>query len=95
MTKSLLKIAFLSVNLLILIFHQFSIIVLLFPQTLIGETSCSFEGFLKVNNDIYTKKYGREALVNSTISSWNDIQKYFSSNKMLRDVPSLKLPSLY
>ena len=36
-TKSLLKIAFLSVNLLVLIFHQFSIIGLPFPQTLIGQ----------------------------------------------------------
>ena len=34
---SLLKIAFLSVDLLILIFHQFSIIGLPFPQTLIGK----------------------------------------------------------
>ena len=36
-TKSLLKIAFLLVNLLVLIFHQFSIIGLPFPQTLIGQ----------------------------------------------------------
>ena len=41
-----------------------------------------------------TKKYGTEALINSTISSWNDIQKYFSSNKMLRDAPTFKLKSL-
>ena len=46
------------------------------------EASCSLKGFLKVNN-VNTKKYGREALVNSAISSWNDIQNYFSSNKML------------
>ena len=46
------------------------------------KTSCSLKGFLKVNN-VNTKKYGREALVNSAISSWNDIQNYFSSNKML------------
>ena len=38
------------------------------------ETSCSLKGFFKVN--INTKKCGREALVNSAISSWNDIQKY-------------------
>ena len=36
MAKSLLKIAFLSVNLLILIFHQFLIVLLPFPQTVIG-----------------------------------------------------------
>ena len=36
--------------------------------------------FLKVNV-ANTKKCGREALINSTISSWNDIQKYFSSKK--------------
>ena len=36
MAKSLFKIAFLSVNLLILIFHQFLIILLPFPQTVIG-----------------------------------------------------------
>ena len=57
------------------------------------ETSCSSKGFLKVNI-ANTKKYGREALINSTMSSWNDIQKYFSSNKRLRDVPTFKLKSL-
>ena len=57
------------------------------------ETSCSLKGFLKVNN-ANTKKYGREAFINSAISSWNDIQNYFSSNKMLRDVPTFKLKSL-
>ena len=67
---------FLSVNLLILIFHQFYL-----------------KGFLKVTS-VNTKKNGREALINSALSSWNDIQKYFSSNKMLRDVPTFKLKSL-
>ena len=57
------------------------------------KTSCSLKGLLKVNI-AYTKKYGREALINSAISSWNDIQKYFSSNKILRDVPTFKLKSL-
>ena len=33
------------------------------------------------------------ALVNSAISSWNDIQKCFSSNKMLCDVHTFKLKS--
>ena len=57
------------------------------------ETSCSLKGFSKVRN-VNINKYGREALINSAISSWNDIQKYFSSNKMLRDVPTFKLKSL-
>ena len=72
MTKSLLIIAFLSVYILILIFHQFSIIGLLFPQTLVGRRHYSLKGFLNVNI-ANTKKHGREALINSAISSWNDI----------------------
>ena len=32
------------------------------------KTSCSFKGFLKIKN-INNKKYGREALINSAISS--------------------------
>ena len=93
MIKSLLKIAFLSVNLLILIFHQFSIIGLPFPHSHRYKTSCSLKGFLKVYI-ANTNKYGRGALINSAISSWNDIQKYFSPNKMLCDVPTFKLKSL-
>ena len=47
----------------ILIFHQFLIIGLPFPQALIRhKTSCSSKGFLKVNI-ANTKKYGREALI--------------------------------
>ena len=57
------------------------------------KTSCSLKGFLKVNI-ANTKKYGRGALINSAISSWNDIQKYFSSNKILHDAPTFKLKSL-
>ena len=57
------------------------------------ETSCSLKGFLKVNIT-NTKKCGRETLINSAISSWNDIQKYFPSNKILRDVRTFKLKSL-
>ena len=71
MTKSLLKIAFLSRNLLILIFHQFSIFGLPFPQTLIGSRK-DLKVFLKFNI-ANTKHYGREALIISAISSWNDI----------------------
>ena len=36
------------------------------------ETSCSLKGFLKINI-ANTNKYGTEALINSAISSWNDI----------------------
>ena len=57
------------------------------------ETSCSFKGFLKINNES-TKKLGREALINNAISSWNEIIKYISSNKMLGDVPTFKLKPL-
>ena len=57
------------------------------------KTSCSLKGFLKVNI-ANTKKYSREALINSAISSWNDIQKYFSSNKILCNVPTFKLKYL-
>ena len=53
MTKSLLEIALLSAYLLVLIFHQFPIIGLSFPQTLIEI----LKRFLKVNN-ANTKKYG-------------------------------------
>ena len=41
-----------------------------------------------------TKKNRKEALINSPILSRNDIQKYFSSNEMLLDVPTFKLKSL-
>ena len=57
------------------------------------ETFCSFKGFLKINNES-TKKLGREALINNAISSWNEIIKYISSNKMLGDVPTFKLKPL-
>ena len=57
------------------------------------ETSCSLKGFLKVNS-ANAKKYVREALINGAISSWNGIQKCFSSNKMRRDVVTFKLKSL-
>ena len=36
------------------------------------KTYCSFKGFSK-GNIVNTKKYGREALISSAISSWNDI----------------------
>ena len=38
------------------------------------ETSSSSKGLLKVKN-VKTKKYGRKAMINNAISSWNNIQK--------------------
>ena len=52
------------------------------------ETSCSLKGFSKLNI-ANSKIYGTEALINSAKSSCNDIQKYFSSNKMLCDAPTI------
>ena len=43
------------------------------------ETSSSSKGFLKVKT-VNTKKYGREAITNNAVSSWNNIQKIFSSH---------------
>ena len=57
------------------------------------ETSCCLKKFLKFNIKS-TKKYGRKALIDSVISSWNDIQKYFSSSKMLLHVSTFKFKSL-
>ena len=61
MTKSLLKIAFLSVNLLILIVNQYSIIGLPFPQALIVMKLLVLPDliFLKVNV-ANTKKNGNQ-----------------------------------
>ena len=69
----LLKITFLSGNLLILIFHQFSIISLPFSQTLI-----CMRGFLIKSQYSKYQEIWWKALI-SAISSWNDIQKYLSS----------------
>ena len=38
------------------------------------ETSSSSKGLLKIKT-VNTKKYGREAMINNAISSWNNIQK--------------------
>ena len=54
------------------------------------ETSCSSKGFFVAN----TKRYGREALISSAMSSCNDVQEYFSSNEMPCDVSTFKLQSL-
>ena len=43
------------------------------------ETSRSSRGLLKVKT-VNTKKYGREAMTNNAVSSWNNIQKIFSSH---------------
>ena len=48
------------------------------------ETSSSSKGLLKVKT-VNTKKYGREAMTNNAVSSWNNIQKSFSSH-----VPTLR-----
>ena len=39
-------------------------------------------------------KYDRETPISNAISSWNDIEKFFSFNKMLHGVPPFKLKSL-
>ena len=62
------------------------------------ETSSSSKGLLKVKiqskyKEINTKKYSREAMTNNAVSSWNNIQKTFSSC-VLRDLSYSKLKSL-
>ena len=44
------------------------------------ETSGSSKGEIKVLT-VNTKKYGREAIINNAISSWNGIQKNISCTK--------------
>ena len=56
------------------------------------ETSSSSKGFLKTKT-VNTKKYGREAMTNNAVSSWNNIQKIISSH-VLRDLSYSKLKSL-
>ena len=56
------------------------------------ETSSSSKGLLKVKT-VNTKKYGREAMINNAISSWNNIQKIISSH-VLCDLSYSKLKSL-
>ena len=56
------------------------------------ETSSSSKGLLKVKT-VNTKKYGREAMTNNAVSSWNNIQKIISSH-VLRDLSYSKLKSL-
>ena len=56
------------------------------------ETSSSSKGLLKVKT-VNTKKYGREAMTNNAVSSWNNIQKIFPSH-VLRDLSYSKLKSL-
>ena len=56
------------------------------------ETSSSSKGLLKVKA-VNTKNYGREAMINNAISSWNNIQKIISSH-VLRDLSYSKLKSL-
>ena len=56
------------------------------------ETCSSSKGLSKVKT-INAKKYGREAMTNNAISSWNIIQKIISSH-VLRDLSYFKLKSL-
>ena len=56
------------------------------------ETSSFSKGFLNLKT-VNTKKYGREVMIKNAISSWNDIQKTFSSH-VLRDLSPCKLKSL-
>ena len=42
---------------------------------------------------VKTKKYGREAMTNNAVSSWNNIQKIFPSH-VLRDLSYSRLKSL-
>ena len=51
------------------------------------------KGLLKVKT-VNTKKYGREAMTNNAVSSWNNIQKIFSSRVLLGDLSYSKLKSL-
>ena len=55
------------------------------------ETSSS-KGLLKVKT-VNKEKYGREAMANNAVSSWNSIQKIFSSH-VLRDLSYSKMKSL-
>ena len=63
-----------------------------FTDSLNYETSSSSKGLLKVLT-VKTKKYGREAMINNAISSWNNIQKIISSH-VLCDLSYSKLNSL-
>ena len=56
------------------------------------ENSSSSKCLLKVKT-VNTKKYGREAMTNNAISSWNSIQKIISSH-LLQDLSYSNLRSL-
>ena len=57
------------------------------------ETSSSSKALLKVKTVKNTNKYGKEALTNDAVSSWNNIQKIFPSY-VLQDLSYSKLESL-
>ena len=57
-----------------------------------NEASSSSKGFLRIKT-VNTKKYGRKAMANNAISSWNNFQKIISSH-VLRDLSHSKLKSL-
>ena len=81
-----------QLNLPIIDSLQFPIIGSLFLLTHNYETFSSSKGLLKLKS-VNSKKYGTEAKINNTISSWNDIQKTISSH-VLCDLSSSKLKSL-
>ena len=56
------------------------------------ETSSFSKGLLEVKT-VNAKKYGREAMTNNAVSSWSNIQIFFSS-QVLRDLSYFKLKSL-
>ena len=94
LTKLWWKTVYLSVNLLILISitpifnHWFTFSL----DSLNYENSSSSKCLLKVKT-VNTKKYGREAMTNNAISSWNSIQKIISSH-LLQDLSYSNLRSL-
>ena len=65
---------------------------LIFLQFSNKKLFSSSEGLLKVNT-VKTKKYGKEAMLNNVILSWNNIQKIISSH-VLRDLSYSKFKSL-
>ena len=88
-TKLSWKTAYLSVNLLILLILQFSIIFIFSSDSSNYETFRSSKGLLKVKT-VKTKTYGKEAMINNAVLSWNNIQKI----NVLSDLSYSKLKSL-
>ena len=79
---------FISFNLPSIFNHWFTFS----PELHNYETSCSSKGLLKVKT-VKTKKYGKEAMINNAILSWNNIKKIILCH-VLRDLSYYKLKSL-